>query len=309
MPSSISPLILRALESVEPGATFTSSKYSKVVSSNGNAYFAKTGTQRDYDQYKGEAESLEAIKKAAPGLCPRLIAFGDDPQGTRKNPYMISEYKDFTSLTSAAAAKLARRMALELHEPKNSEAEAKGRFGFGYPTYCGATRLENGWFDTWDQAFGALIKGLLDNLRGQDSYRYSEICQLGDQVVSRVIPHLLNPSRLKVEPVIIHGDLWSGNVGTLPNGEPIIFDPASYYGHNEADLAIARIFGGFPATFFTEYHKNRPKTPPVEEYDERVALYELFHYLNHTVLFGGSYASPSISRMQRLLKFMEKQQL
>jgi len=31
-----------------------------------------------------------------------------------------------------------------------------------------------------------------------------------------------------------------------------------------------------------------PKTEPVEQYELRGDLYELFHYLNHTVLFGVS---------------------
>lgn len=107
-------------------------------------------------------------------------------------------------------------------------------------------------------------------------------------------------------PCITHSLLilvQSGNTGTdQETGQPIIFDPASYYGHNEAEcvpltyrklefltnhsLAIARIFGGIPAIFFTTYHKYMPKTAPVEQYDLRGDLYELYHYLNHTVLFG-----------------------
>lgn len=51
-------------------------------------------------------------------------------------------------------------------------------------------------------------------------------------------------------------------------------------------LAIARVFGGFPRTFFTTYHENHPKSEPVDQYELRGDLYELFHYLNHTLLFG-----------------------
>lgn len=91
----------------------------------------------------------------------------------------------------------------------------------------------------------------------------------------------------------------------MDTGKPVIFDPSSYYGHNEAEyvlvyslgfvvvkyytsLSIARIFGGFPPAFFTAYHKHIPPSEPVAEYDQRGALYELFHYLNHTVIFGVS---------------------
>jgi len=81
--------------------------------------------------------------------------------------------------------------------------------------------------------------------------------------------------------------LQSGNVGVdKSTGQPITFDPASYYGHNEADLSIARIFGGFPKSFFTTYHEYFAKTEPVSQYDLRMELYELFRYLNHTLIFG-----------------------
>ena len=125
--------------------------------------------------------------------------------------------------------------------------------------------------------------------------------------------------------MLLHGDLWvsgkrtlsspgslgkaqAGNTGTDNlTGEPIIFDPSSYFGHNESEyarcllyrrsavncfrcsLAIARMFSGFSQSFFTTYHEHLPKTEPVEEYELRGALYELYHYLNHTVLFGVKY--------------------
>ena len=53
-------------------------------------------------------------------------------------------------------------------------------------------------------------------------------------------------------------------------------------------LAIGRMFGGIPSSFYAEYHKHLPKSAPEEEYDLRLDLYGLFHYLNHTVIFGVS---------------------
>ena len=53
-------------------------------------------------------------------------------------------------------------------------------------------------------------------------------------------------------------------------------------------LAIARVFGGFPRSFYATYHKYFPKAEPVDQYELRMELYEMFHYLNHTVLFGVS---------------------
>ena len=58
----------------------------------------------------------------------------------------------------------------------------------------------------------------------------------------------------------------------------VIFDPASFYGHHEFDLAIAEMFGGFTQHFYDAYHRVIPKAPG---FDVRLKLYLLFHYLNH----------------------------
>ncbi|KAF5368573.1 hypothetical protein D9758_002284 [Tetrapyrgos nigripes] len=289
--SSIPKIILDQLHAIEgEGYDFTVSG-STVRSSSGQAYFTKYGSSREKEQYEGEAESLKAMEAAAPNLAPKLYTLGISDDG---RPYFISEYKEMsTRLDSEAAVVLAKRLATELHAYTSSKG-----FGFQVPTYCGATRLENGWYDTWEECCRTLIGNLLRSLRRQG--RYEELCTKGEQILERVIPKLLGP--LQIQPVLLHGDLWSGNVGVeRTTGNPVIFDPSSYYGHNEADLAIARIFGGFPPQFYATYHEHFPKTEPVEQYDLRALLYELFHYLNHTALFGSHYLSSAMEKTNRLI--------
>jgi len=159
--------------------------------------------------------------------------------------------------------------------------------------------MENGWYPSWDKCYDALIAGLLSDLT---SSRYSALRTKGEQIRKRVIPALLDPDRLTIQPVIIHGDLWSGNMGEDRNGQPVIYDPSSMFAHNEFDLAIGKMFGGIPSSFYTEYHKHIPKSAPEEEYNLRSDLYVLFHYLNHTVIFGGSYAGGAEQKMDKLLR-------
>jgi fructosamine-3-kinase len=82
-----------------------------------------------------------------------------------------------------------------------------------------------------------------------------------------------------VTPVVVHGDLWTGNQGRGVIGkggmEEIVFDPSSCYAHSEYEVGIMRMFGGFDGAFFEEYHKLKPKDEPVEEYDDRIELYKL----------------------------------
>ncbi|KAJ7705979.1 fructosamine kinase PKL/CAK/FruK [Mycena rosella] len=286
---SVPAVLLEHLHRVEPDAEFTGT-LPHLVSSSGFHYFAKVGSEHEEEQFVGEAESLKHIVIAAPGLAPRVITSGSD--GTR--PYMITEYKNLTSLSDAAARRLGKRLATELHQYNGPEK----KFGFGVATYCGATRLQNGWFDSWDACYSAMIGDLLSQLTKKGGF--ASLCTKGEEVRQNVIPKLLGS--LEARPVLLHGDLWSGNMGAeATSGEPVIFDPASYYGHNEADLAIARIFGGVHQSFFEAYHQHLPKTPPAEQYDLRQEIYQLFHYLNHTLLFGGHYSSSAERKMDDLL--------
>jgi fructosamine-3-kinase len=94
---------------------------------------------------------------------------------------------------------------------------------------------------------------------------------------------------------LLHGDLWSGNVAADETGAPIIFDPAPYYGHREADLAMTRMFGGFTEGFYEAYAEAYPL---VDGWRGRLDFYMLYHVLNHLVLFGSAYRAQA----ERILK-------
>lgn len=117
----------------------------------------------------------------------------------------------------------------------------------------------------------------------------------------RFLPQLKIPDLfldLDIVPALLHGDLWGGNVAEDSSG-PIIFDPASFYGHSEYELAIAGMFGGFSSTFYSAYHNKIPKAPGFEK---RLKLYQLFHYLNHWNHFGSGYRGSSLNIMRNLIK-------
>ncbi len=97
---------------------------------------------------------------------------------------------------------------------------------------------------------------------------------------------------------LLHGDLWGGNAGFLNDGTPVIFDPASYYGDRETDLAMTELFGGFDRAFYTGYNSVWPMDPG---YGVRKYLYQLYHVLNHFNLFGGHYATQAHRICEKLL--------
>ncbi|CAG0911933.1 unnamed protein product, partial [Cyprideis torosa] len=97
---------------------------------------------------------------------------------------------------------------------------------------------------------------------------------------------------------LLHGDLWSGNWGASAEGQPIIFDPACYFGDHEADLAMMELFGSPGPGFFDAYQA----TLPVDRgYTQRKILYNLYHILNHFNLFGPGYAAQAQNMTDQLL--------
>lgn len=111
------------------------------------------------------------------------------------------------------------------------------------------------------------------------------------------IPELLADHQ--VEPALVHGDLWGGNAGCTVSGEPVIFDPATYFGDREVDIAMTELFGGFPAAFYQGYNEVFPLDAG---YEQRKTLYNLYHIINHFNLFGGGYASQANRMIDKILR-------
>lgn len=89
-----------------------------------------------------------------------------------------------------------------------------------------------------------------------------------------------------VSPSLLHGDLWSGNYLIAENGQPYLIDPAVYFGHNEIDLSMSRLFGGFGSSFYSAYFEINPSQPGESN---RITVYQLYYLLVHLNLFGKSY--------------------
>ena len=96
---------------------------------------------------------------------------------------------------------------------------------------------------------------------------------------------------------LLHGDLWGGNWGNV-DGEPVVFDPAVYYGDRESDIAMTRLFGGFGQAFYEAYNSSWPMQ---QGHVARLKLYQLYHVLNHLNLFGRGYLQQALTLTKALL--------
>lgn len=97
-------------------------------------------------------------------------------------------------------------------------------------------------------------------------------------------------------PALLHRDLCRGNWLISSTDEPVLIDPAVYYGHREAELAMCHLFGGFPPAFFADYDE---AWLPLEGRPDRLPLYQLYHLLNHLNLYGESYEQAVDRILQR----------
>jgi len=149
------------------------------------------------------------------------------------------------------------------------------------PWECAATDDGSGWPRFFIERRLRFQVGLAAQRAGD------ELARLLDQAEARIL-ELLSCS---IEPpVILHGDLWGGNFIVDERGEACLIDPAVYYGHREADLAMTRLFGGFDGSFYAAYDEALPLAPG---HEERLPIYQIYHVLNHFNLFGGGYYQQS----------------
>ncbi|KAN0060813.1 hypothetical protein ACQY0O_007472 [Thecaphora frezii] len=306
--SGIEVTLLRILETEcgSLGSTFSSAGPSRVLAQPSNRLlFAKLTTP--VDQVIGEGRSLRAMRSAlercpedAHTLVPEVHATGVAEGG--KKAYLVTDYLEMNGRVRSKGQKLLGERLANMHKEGRSE---NGLFGFDVPTHCGVTEQDNTWMEKWsdfwaDRRIGEVVKRIVAE-RSDD-----ELAKLEQQMREKVYPLLLKPLDGKISPAVLHGDLWSGNVGEDANtSNPVIFDPSSYYGHNEAELGIMHMFGGFTSDFFDSYHSILPRCQPY--YDERIRLYELYHHLNHALMFGGSYRGGAVSIMKRLIAFADKE--
>lgn len=103
---------------------------------------------------------------------------------------------------------------------------------------------------------------------------------------------------INILPSLLHGDLWSGNFIPDESGNACLIDPAVYYGHREADLAMTKLFGGFDAKFYNAYQEEYPLD---NGYEYRENIYKLYHVLNHLNLFGSGYYQQAVNLLKYYL--------
>jgi len=165
----------------------------------------------------------------------------------------------------------------ELHL-KSAESNPK-MFGFPVEGFIGTTDQKKGLEENWIDCF--LNLRIIPQLLILKSRTLDK--EIINKVKEKIKSELLNHKPINA---LVHGDLWSGNVGMDKNGKGVIFDPASWWADNEVDIAMTKLFGGFRKEFYEEYHRIFPIK---NGFEKRIIIYNFYHILNHANMFGGGY--------------------
>lgn len=230
---------------------------------------------------KAEASGLSALAAAPGPRVPTPHALCESPRA------LLLDYIDGGRGSRRGHQALGRALA-RLHAADPGER----RFGFAEDNFIGATEQQNGWRDSWIAFFAERRLGFqLELARARRRIDRATAAEI-ERLVRRLGNFIDEPDR----PSLIHGDLWGGNYLITAEDEPVLIDPAVYFGHREADLAMTELFGGFSPAFYDAYNAELPLDPG---YRERVELYNLYHLLNHLNIFGAGYLSGVQSALGR----------
>ena len=256
---------------------------------SGDRLFAKSNRRTLQQVLAAEAAGLAALHQAAAGalVVPKPLALAE-LNGEALLLLSWLELDHRPANPNQAWWQLGAGLA-ELH--RSSLSGHDGRFGWDHDNFIGSGPQANGWHASWPRFFAEQRLGAQLAWAARSGQRLRGAEELLARVPDWLADH-------PAEPCLVHGDLWSGNAGLTPSGGAL-FDPAVYRGDREVDLAMAQLFGGFPAAFFAGYDATWPRP---NGHQQRRELYNLYHLLNHANLFGGGYWRQAEQSMASLLR-------
>lgn len=249
------------------------------ISGNHQDFFVKLNEKEQLEQFISEAMSLQSIRQRHQIQVPAVISYGQ----TLDKSFLVLEYLPLIKEHDDGWEGLGHGMA-SLHQDSG-----QAMYGFDWDTCLGNTSQPNKWQSNWSSFFSEQRFGWLLQLLLEQGFGFGKIDQLVEQCRQRL-------NHYQPEPSLLHGDFWRGNVGFTPAGA-VIFDPASYYGDREVDIAFSTLFGRFPERFYQSYQQQYPLD---KHYEERRGLYNLYHVLNHAYMFRGSYLVQSQDMIKQL---------
>lgn len=241
-----------------------------ILETTAGNFFIKLNRAAYQDMFQKEYEGLNLLASANSVKVPQPILHGNSGDQIFLVMELIEKGSQNKNFWTGFASGLAT-----IH--KHSAAY----FGLNLNNYIGLLPQSNKKHGDWASFYAEeRIMPLVMKAHSQDKLLKKEV-ELAEKLCDKF--SFLLPDE---KPSLLHGDLWSGNFTADKNGEPVIYDPAVYYGHREMDVAMTKLFGGFDRNFYDYYNEAFPLQAG---WQQRLDLFQLYPLLVHLILFGGDY--------------------
>lgn len=268
------------------GGCISSAFVMEAVSVDGkdaSAYFVKINRAANLVMFEAERDGLQELAKSDGLHVPAVLLCGV----SGNDAYLVMEYVPLVGAGDDV------RLGEGLAAMHRTESERQ-QFGWYRDNTIGSTPQHNDWTNDWAQFWAEQRLGYQSRLAARNGAGQAFVRRV--EKLQTVLPVFFTDYQPAAS--LLHGDLWSGNYAFDESGQPVIFDPAVYFGDRETDLAMTELFGGFSADFYAAYNNAWPLDAG---YVTRKTLYNLYHILNHFNLFGGGYLSQAQGMVDRLL--------
>jgi protein-ribulosamine 3-kinase len=253
------------------------------IEGNGQRFFVKLNDARALTMFEAEAAGLWEILASRSVRAPAPLCWGSN----NAEAWLVLEYLEMNDAGRSGGTALGQGLA-GMHRFSSQ------KFGWIRDNTIGSTPQVNKFSSGWREFWREYRLGYQLQLARANGYT-GRLQKQGEQLMERLDQFFPGPPPV---PSLLHGDLWAGNYSFDVSGEPVVFDPAVYYGDRETDIAMTELFGGFASSFYAAYREVYPLEP---EYETRKTLYNLYHILNHLNLFGGGYLRQAEQMMGKLL--------
>jgi protein-ribulosamine 3-kinase len=242
----------------------------QINTSEGDFFVKKNSASRFPGMFKKEAMGLEILDTTNTIRVPNLIEFGESGD----EAFLILRF-------IRSGQRLSNFWDRFAHQLGNLHRHSNDSFGLDHNNYIGSLHQSNKKHKTWADFF------INERLEVQVKLaRNSGLIENTTITAFEKFYRKINDIFPIEQPALLHGDLWGGNFMVDEKGDPVIIDPAVYYGHREMDIAMTKLFGGFDSKFYDAYNRYYPLE---KAWQERVDYCNLYPLMVHVNLFGQSY--------------------
>lgn len=257
----------------------------EVTLADGRRVVAKINRASEQTLFDEEAHSLNALAATNTVLVPQPLIVTSH---AKEAVLLMTAIEAPRQRPGASAWRRFGEELARLHQTPVGE-----RYGLEIDNHIGSTYQPNSWRDDWVEFNAVNRQGFQlhtaienDLLEAHEADRIQKVIDRLDRLIPR-----------RPKPALLHGDLWSGNALPAADQRIAVIDPACSIGDGWADIAMMRLFGGFPPACLEAY---AALNADHDQREERIAVYQLYHVLNHVNIFGRGYVAQALDLARRL---------